>query len=84
MGFSLTTHDGYTAAPYAELFDLDAYGAYDAVEEGNSYAGALMQRAIDAFSEARTAHGFLEKLYMPAMDFERLEESGQALINSIF
>ncbi len=85
LRFSLTTYDLYTHVPSAEMIDLDMYQTDLAfVGEDIGYAGSLMQRAIDAFADAKTAHGFLEKLYVPAMDFDALEERSEALINSIF
>ncbi len=85
LRFSLTTYDLYTHVPSAEMIDLDMYQTdAPALGEDIGYAGSLMQRAIDAFADAKTAHGFLEKLYVPAMDFDALEERSAALINSIF
>lgn len=83
--FSLTTYDYYTHAATGEMIDLDEYVDYaPGMGESCSYAGTLMQRAIDAFGEAKTAHGFLEKFYVDAMDFEALEQRGETLIQSIF
>ena len=85
LRFSLTTYDLYTHVQGAEMIDLDVYQTDGGgIGEDIGYAGSLMQRAIDAFSDAKTAHGFLEKLYVPAMDFDALEERSAALINSIF
>ncbi len=85
LRFSLTTHDYYTHASSDEVLDLDVFiDRIPGTGESYSYAGTLLQRAIDAFGEAKTAHGFLEKIYVEAMDFERLEERGNALIQSVF
>ncbi len=82
---SLTTYDFYTHASSGETLELDEYIDHmPGIGESYSYAGTLMQRAIDAFAEAKTAHGFLESIYVPAMDFSALEARGQELINSIF
>lgn len=82
---SLTTYDFYTHAAAGETVETDAFIDHvPGLGDSYSYAGTLMQRAIDAFAEAKTAHGFLESIYVPAMDFEALEERGQRLIDSIF
>ncbi|MBQ7032569.1 MAG: hypothetical protein IJN25_02745 [Clostridia bacterium] len=82
---SLTTYDFYTHAAAGETVEIDGYiDRAPGLGESFNYAGTLMQRAIDAFAEAKTAHGFLESIYVPAVDFEALEERGQRLIDSIF
>ncbi len=82
---SLTTYDFYTHAAAGETVEMDEYIDHaPGIGESYSYAGTLMQRAIDAFAEAKTAHGFLESIYVPAMDFDGLEERSRQLIDSIF
>ncbi|MBE7024833.1 MAG: hypothetical protein E7408_02100 [Ruminococcaceae bacterium] len=82
---SLTTYDYYTHASAGEIVELDEYIEHiSGIGDLHTCAGALMQRAIDAFAEAKTAHSLLESVYVPAMDFESLETRSRALIDSIF
>lgn len=82
---AVTSYNFYTHYVGAETVDLDAY-IYQKADTGDSrsYAGALMQLAIDAFADAKDAHGFLENIYVPCMDFDALNEMTEELINSIF
>lgn len=86
LRFFLTTYDFYTRASAAEILDLDEFIAPMPDEDGEAYgfASSLMQRAIDAFGEAKAAHISLEKMYVPAMDFSALEEKTAEIIQSIF
>ena len=86
LQFSLTSYNFYTRILANEVLDLDAYMAPRPEEDGEAFrlSLSLMQRAADAFSEARKAHGDLEKVYGPCMDFAALEEKTAVLLQSIF
>ncbi len=85
LNFSLTTQGYYVKAEAKEVIDLSAYAPSSTqISECFLQAGALMQRAVDAFAEAKTAHAFVEACYIPAMDFAALEKKEEELINSIF
>ncbi len=82
---ALSTYDYYTNFAGAEMVDLDEFIRYDPhLGDGWSYAGTLMQRAIDSFAEAKAAHGYLESIYVPCMDFEAMEKKTEELVQSIF
>ena len=85
LGLSLTSYNFYTHSGFAESVELDEFISLP-LGYGETYglAATLMQRAIDAFLEAREAHGALEKIYIPNMNFEELERNGDQLIQSIF
>jgi len=85
LHITLTTYDYYTHATSAETIDLDSF-IYSAQsqDESQGYANMLMQRAIDAFGEAKNAHARLENIYIPAMDFDGLNKCAMTLIDSIF
>ncbi len=85
INISITTYDYYTHASSAETIDLDTFiYSTSSQEESRGYANILMQQAIDAFAEAKNAHTRLEKIYIPAMDFDGLNERTKSLIDSIF
>ena len=44
----------------------------------------LKEAAVDALAKARGCHGELEKIYISAMDFDRVNERTEALIKEIF
>lgn len=82
---SLSTYNFYTHASAAESID---FSGVSHLAEGNGesigLAGTLMQRAIDAFAFAKEAHMQLEGIYVPGMDFLRLDDITNNLIQSIF
>lgn len=86
LRFSLTTYDFYTRAKAAEIVDIDDFISPMPEEDGETcgFASSLMQRAIDAFGEAKAAHASLEKIYVPAMDFSGMEEMSAKLLQAIF
>ncbi|MDD6307947.1 MAG: hypothetical protein PUB07_01100 [Clostridia bacterium] len=85
LRIALSTYDFYTHFGGAESVDLDAYISFTTdFGECWGHASSLMQRAVDAFGEARLSHSILEKIYVPAMHFDAMEEKGDALIRSIF
>ncbi len=85
LRFALTSYNFYTHASAAETVELDEFIRISPGSgENYSYAGTMMQRAIDAFAEAKAAHAALEGIYVPAMQFESLQHAGERLIESIF
>ncbi|MBQ7036990.1 MAG: hypothetical protein IJN74_05840 [Clostridia bacterium] len=82
---SLSTYNFYTHVSAAETIDLCEL-SYLSEGNGESFglSGTLMQRAIDAFGKAREAHAGLEDIYIPSMNFEKLDLMVNSLIHSIF
>ncbi len=82
---SVSTYNFYTHVAAAETVDLDGFSY---LSEGSGecigLSGTLMQRAIDAFGCAREAHAQLESIYVPTMDFAKLDDITHKLIKSIF
>lgn len=85
LRFSLMTYNYYTHGVVREVIELDEYTEHiSGLGDCYSCADTLMRKAIDAFGEAKAAHRLLESVYIPAMDFDALEERSHSLIHSIF
>ena len=86
LNINITTYNYYHHFGEGEVIDLDEYLTEmpHATEEAWGCTAVLFRQAISALSDARAAHSFLESYYVPAMDFDALEESSEKLIKSIF
>jgi len=86
MKVSLTTYNYYHHFTGDEIIDLDDYAGDISGREDEAWNSAtvLLRQAVSAVSEARAAHSFLESFYVPAMDFEALDENAKLLIDGIF
>lgn len=86
INVNITTYNYYHHFSDGDIIDLDEYLTQmpPQLDEAWGCVTALLRQAIGALSQARAAHSFLEGYYSPAMDFHKLEEDSQNLINSIF
>jgi len=86
INVNITTYNYYHHHTDGEVIDLDEYCTEipARLEDAWGCIAVLLRQAISALSEARAAHSFLESFYVPAMDFEGLEEQSGLLIKSIF
>lgn len=83
---SITTYNYYHHFAGEKTIELDEYvGDIPCrAEEAWNSATVLLRQAVSALSEAKAAHSFLEKFYIPAMDFDEFEIKSGLLIDSIF
>ena len=82
---SLSSYSFYSHVAAAEIVDFTEV-SYLSEGKGEpiGLSGILMQRAIDAFGCARETHMQLEKIYVPSMNFQKLDDITNDLMESIF
>ncbi len=87
LKLAFTTYNYYHHKRGREAIDLDRYiSENNAVDDkfDREQAEIMINKAAESFANAKRAHAFLESIYTPAMDFERLDKMTDELEESIF
>jgi hypothetical protein len=79
----ITSNSKGTRFPHI-FIDLNEYFNYEIKDEGDyEIYNLLYKKAIDCLSEARKNHFILEKAYIPTIDYSKIDEIRESLIEEI-
>lgn len=76
-----SVQDDFHTCTCDELIDLTSYNKLSIDFEA---VRLLTDKAVNCFAKAKEMHGEIEKINVPAMNFDALNEKSDALIKSIF
>lgn len=85
LKLAFTTYNHYHHFQGTEVIELDEYlkDIPEKTDEAWTTAETLLNQAIYALSEAKAAHRIIESYYVPCMDFDKITEKGNKLIEEI-